>query len=400
MKLLAQHGALCGERIDEGIKKQLIDGVVYSPRDISEANLNTGLEKIAKLSPKADRLFDPQFYACFMASRGDSRLGKLAEEYQQYFRARVRSQLEREQAVNEDITRCLKFQSGLNVTAVISPNILIPRSFNSIEAVISKNFIRNAKAQHTKLKIKKPLLASLAISRNALTDKQELQEFLNELTMLEEPPDGFYLNIASSGPDTRSEIFNADTIAAWMLINQSLSLNGFQVVNGFSDLMTPFLGASGAAAGCTGWFSNLRAFSMARFAPAAGGRLPVQRYLSAGLLNRITFSELDALRDQLPGILNKLPLDSLYDKNLGSEPQRNQEVLQSWEALKALNAKLCTGNLAADLGACIDSVKKARGLYTRIPIALDVKSNDDHIDALDEGLKLFADLAEIQLPTN
>lgn len=398
MKLLAQHGALCGERIDEGIKRKIIDGAIFSPRDISEANLKAALDRISKANPKADRLLDPQLYACFLASRGDSRLGKLTEEYQQYFRVRSRSQLEREQAVNEDLSRCLKFQTEIDVTAVIAPNILIPRSFNSIEAVISKNFIRNARSQYAKLKSKKPLLATLAISRNAVTDKQELQEFLNELTMMEEPPDGFYLIVAASGSDARTEIFNADTLAAIMLINQSLSVNGFQVVNGFSDLTTPIVGIAGATAGATGWFSNLRTFSMARFSPADGGRLPIQRYLSVNLMNRITFVELDALRDRLPGVLNKLPTDAIYEKAKGSEPARNQEVLQSWEAIKALNAKLCTGNLQNDLQGALDAVKKAQDLYARVPIALDVKSNGDHIEALDEGIRLFADLAEIKLP--
>lgn len=400
MKMLAQHGALCGERIDEGLKRKIIDGVIYSPRDISEANLKTALEKTVKINPRADRLVDPQLYACFLASRGDSRLGKLTEDYQQYFRVRSRSQLEREQAVNGDLARCLKFQVEIDTTAAIAPNIVIPRSFNSIEAVISKSFIRNARAQYSKLKSKKPLFATLAISRNALTDKQELQEFLNELTMMEDPPDGFYLIVGASGPDSRAEIFDADTIAAWMLINQSLSVNGYKVINGFSDIMTPFLGAAGAMAGATGWFSNLRTFSMARFEPSGGGRLPVQRYLSIGLMNRITFTELDALRDQLPEILNKLPMDAIYDQANGSEPQRNQEVLQSWESIRALSAKLCSGNLATDVRSCLAAVNKARDLYVKVPIALDVKSNEDHIEALDEGLKLFADLAEIKLPPN
>src|SRR5205085_961965 len=104
-----------------------------------------------------------------------------------------------------------------------------------------------------------------------------------------------------------SDIYNADVIAAWMLINHTLRVNGFDVINGCSDILTPFLAASGASAGAVGWWSNLRTFSLDRFAPAAGGgRLPIPRYLSVNLLNRITFTELDALRALVPGILNGL----------------------------------------------------------------------------------------------
>ena len=36
-----------------------------------------------------------------------------------------------------------------------------------------------------------------------------------------------------------------------MFLNDVLSVNGFLVINGFSDLLTPFLGAAGAEAGAT-----------------------------------------------------------------------------------------------------------------------------------------------------
>jgi hypothetical protein len=70
---------------------------------------------------------------------------------------------------------------------------------------------------------------------------------------------------------------------------------------------------------------------MDRFAPeTTGGRLPVQRYLSTKLLNRITFYELDAISIFQPNILNNLELDEEYmsEKNKG-EPDRSKEVLQT-----------------------------------------------------------------------
>ena len=116
-------------------------------------------------------------------------------------------------------------------------------------------------------------------------DKQELVEFINEITLLEDPPDGFYVLISARNTEARSDIYNADVIAAWMFINHTLAVNGFKVINGYSDLLTPFLGVAGGAAGALGWWSNLKVFSLDRFAPSAGGgRLPIQRYLSLALL--------------------------------------------------------------------------------------------------------------------
>lgn len=68
--------------------------------------------------------------------------------------------------------------------------------------------------------------------------------------------------------------------------------------------------------------------------------MPIQRYLSLALLNRITFFEFDQLCKSFPAVMNNLTADALYDANIGSEPPRNMEVVQSWEAVKALNARL------------------------------------------------------------
>jgi hypothetical protein len=159
--------------------------------------------------------------------------------------------------------------------------------------------------------------------------------------MLDSPPDGFYLIIASRSAEAFSDIYHTDVVANWMMLNLSLSINGFQVINGYSDILTPFLGAAGGQAGATGWWSNLRMFSIERFFPSVGGRLPIVRYLSKSLLNRITFSEKEAISPFVPSIINKLPHDSDYNP----EPERSEEVLQSWEVLKSLNEEIVTEDI-------------------------------------------------------
>jgi hypothetical protein len=259
------------------------------------------------------------------------------------------------------------------------------------------NFIRLARSISKRLGVEKPLYVTLAISREALFKEPEIIEFVNELTALEEPPDGFYLLIGARSQEARSEIFNADVISIWMYLNYALSLNGFKVINGYSDLMAPFLSAAQGYGAATGWWSNLRSFSIERFEPAAGkGRLPIPRYLSCALLNRITFPELNLLRT-MPEILNGLPTDSDYPA--GGEPLRNKEVIQSWESLKKLINDVDAENVgaAAAVERCKKVVEKAVILYERINARyqLDQKSNDDHLPALQEGIDLFKKLAEL-----
>jgi hypothetical protein len=398
MKLFAQHGAQCGQKIDEGIRRKLLDGVIYSPRDISQTNLQAELTKL-KVA-KLEHMFDPQFYACVAAAGAESRIGFLGEDdYAAYFSAKTRRELERESTVRDIIARSLGFQATLDVSAYISPNIMIPRSLNSIEAVIAKNFIRNAMAEHKKLKLKRRLLVTLAIARDALIDKQELADFLNEITVLDDPPAGFYLLVGATSSEVRAEICHADTLSAWMLLNQALKVNGFETVNGYSDMFTPLLGAAGADAGCTGWFSNLRTFSLGRFSPAGGGRLPIPRYFSKRLINRVMFSELDSLRERFPQVLNGNKTDALYPRQ-GSEPQRNQEVLQSWETIRVLNGELVKDNARDSLLAWSKALDGAAELYaaiSRARYALDTKSGDDHLEPIAVAIQLFAAAAEIKL---
>jgi len=394
MKLYAQHGYGEGDKIKNGIEQNLISGVIYGARDISPERLDTRLEQIARNSKKFNTLFDPQYYVTLIAANPNIRLGKL-EEYP-YFKTRRRSQLESSDLLFAEIDKILDFQVKLPLTDIISPNILISQSFDSVEAVISKNFIREARKAYKKFHDKRPIYATLAISREALLEKNELESFLNDITLIDSPPDGFYLLIEARSIEARSDIFNMDVIAGWMLLNYSLKINGYNVINGYSDLLSPFLGAVGGDIGCTGWWSNLRTFSLDRFIPeSGGGRLPIQRYFSFNLLNRITYYELDALKNMFPDVLNGLSFDSEYLK--GTEPDRVLELFQSWEALKPILRNLTENDIEENLNRCTVALDQATELYARIKsrYRLDTKSDDSHLEPIKMGIDLFKKLAQI-----
>jgi hypothetical protein len=400
MKLYAQHGFQNSKKVTEGLKNGALDGVIFSPRDIPLARLEQRLAEFGRDFPHGDLLFDPQYYACFVAGNPDSRLGSLLEDYgRHYLSPRRRSQLESETAVRDELARAIHFQASRSFSAIIAPNIVIPGSCNSIEAVIAKHFIRNARRVAKKEGVTKPLYATLSLSRDALIDRAELVEFLEDITALDDPPDGFYLLVAANHTDARAEIYHTDVIAGWMLLNYTLSVNGFQVINGYSDILTPFLGVAGAHAGATGWWSNLRAFSLNRFAPdPTKGRQPLTRYLSCALLNRLTIFELEALRSLVPAVLNKLPSDTLFAPD--ADPGRHEEAIQTWEALRKLNNTMKAGDIKTGLNLARHSLEQAQEVYAlvaeRSPIHLDGKSDERHLPGLLEGLELFVELAELR----
>ena len=391
MKLYAQQGYGDGEKTVRGLNDGLIDGVIISPRDVRIDAVAQKIEEYREANTRADILLDPQFYATFAAASETARIGKLPEW--PYFATVRKSDLEVTSEVEVVLSRTFDHIISLPVTAVIAPNIYISRSFDSREAVIAKNFIRQARGVYQILGDRRPLLVTLAVCREALLERSEFEEFLNDITMLKEPPDGFYVLIGSRGTEARTDIFHADVIASWMLLNYSLSVNGFQIVNGYSDILTPFLGATGGTAGASGWWSNLRVFSLDRFLPSPSmARQPIRRYFSMALLNRLTFTEKDALSGMVPEIINALPHDADYEP----EPDRTGESLQSWEALRSLNARLIEDEMESSLVACNLAVSRAEGIYSEIAEAglpLDRKSGSDHLESLRKGIQAFKEMA-------
>lgn len=403
MKLYAQqgHGTGSGEkdRIIAGLAAGHLQGAIVSPKDYGKNRAQALFEQMQTDFPAADRLFDPQWYASVLAHDPDSRMGRLVSDDYKYFEARRRSQLESEHQVLADLEACLRFQAGLSVSAAIAPGIVIRQRFNSIEGAIAKAFIRNARDAWQSVGDERPLFVTLAMDAEALQDRYALEEFLAEVTVLDSPPDGFYVLVHHLTSEITPELVDPRTLAGWMLTNHSLNLNGFKVLNGYSDMLTSFLAAAGGMAGSTGWWNTQKVFSLNRFAPQeTGGRRPVYRYLSTALLNSIRFDELQLLRQSFPEILNGLATDSLYDPGKGSMPDgQQQEVLQTWDAIASLNP----GNILSPIAGCLARINSAHELYDRINLSpgmrLTGRSNSDHLDSLEGGLRLFAELAEIEL---
>lgn len=396
MKLYAQIGHGLGDKLRDGLSENLIDGGIFSPKDLQRATLSTKVREVRNTFKNADILIDPQFYVCLFADGPNTNVGHLQEWG--YFKGYRKSELELAKTVRKVLDECLQNVAEEDVTGIIAPNIHISQSLDSREAVIAKSFIREARGVYAKLRDKRPLYASLVICREALQDRREFEDFINDITMLDSPPDGIYLVVAARSSEARSDLFHTDVLANWMLLNLSLAINGMHVINGYSDILTPLLGVAGATAGATGWWSNLRMFSIERFFPMGGGRQPIARYFSKLLLNRITFAEKAAIATLMPEIVNGLPHDTDYSPE-SPEPDRASEALQSWEALRSLTNALLAEDMRDGIKNCFGAIDRAKQAYTNISaagITLDTKSRNDHLEPLEEALKQFEERAELE----
>ena len=401
MNLYAQHGAQAGEKVHAGLTAGVINGVVYGAKDISVERLREDLDRIVAERPSATRLLDPHYAAALTASEPGARLGALVgDRAHGYFTPRVRRDLERSENIEHDLRACIEYQASLPLTGLIAPNIVVRRSLDSIEAVVSKNFIRQAASIARELSPHLPLYATLAISQRALGDRAELSGFLQEITELEDPPAGFYLVLEKADAMPPASLVETGTLARWMLVAHTLKISGFQVLHGYSDLVAPYLAATGADAAACGWFGTLKNFSLAKFAPARkGGQPAVARYTSVGLMKSIRHNELHAMRDLVPGVLNGLPGDGHYPEDQGSTPTTVGEAVQNWEAIGAMVERCHGATVAASIAACRQALEDAEALYAEIalnlPQRLDERSNSAHIPAIRAELEEFAELAEL-----
>ncbi len=396
MRVFAQHGHQPSDKITRGLEEGAIDGVIFSSRYLNPDKVQEKLDDAYLANPAAEILLDSEFYASRLKGTPNSQLGYL--ERQSYLKTYRRRDLVRTEVVERALREVYQSVRYLPVTAHIAPNIYISQSFDSMEAGIALNFIERAKSVFGDSE--KPVYATLAVDRRALLSPSDFLSFLNDVTALGTAPEGFYLLVGGGSITERSdlvqsEIMDANVLGGWMMINFSLAQNGFKVINGFADVLTPFLSAAGATACATGWWSNLRTFSMGRYVKpeGAGGQLPIVRYLSKLLLNRLRIDEL-SYAAVVPGIINGLSSDDEY---LNAIPGRTTEALQTWEALSSLNSNV-SDQLEVSLANLLDLIAQAYTAYSTLTtygITAGYETTTEYLDQLSGGIEVFRRLAEI-----
>lgn len=400
MKLYAQHGHAASDKMVRALEAGYIDGAILSPRNLVPSQAGQYIEQLRSINPSADVLLDPEFYATRYVGTPNAQLGHL-EEWPYFVPRRRNELLHGSGAIESAIRSAFEFQRDIGCTQLISPTIYITSSFDSIEAAITISFMNQTKRTALDMGIQQPVYSTIAVGRDAIVDRQNYLTFLNAITTIEPLPDGVFVLVGAGSTDERvgtirSEIMVPEVIAGWMLINYGLSLNNIRVINGYSDLLAPWLGVAGAYSGASGWWSTLQVFSMSRYIRQAGrGQQPLVRYLSNKLLNRITINEREAFAEMVPDIMNGLETDSLY---ISKEPNRSDEALQSWQALSRLCAEAAALEMSDGIRFLRTRIAEAKKLYDTLRdfgFSEKYEANMDYLRALDTSLILFEELAEL-----
>lgn len=397
MKLFAQQGHGKGDKIHRGLDNQSLDGVILSPRDEKIENLNSLKEELEQNYPTSEIFFDPQFYYATYIDGASKNLDSL-----NYYPGTITlSNLRSLRNVNRYVSNCLLFQHEFGLNTLVSPTILIP-SFADRYAQISLSMAEESISEAKKLE--KPLLISLVFNESALNDSRSVNEFLNELTMLD--TEGFYIIVVRNNTNYDQKFDEVTPLLNLLTMIYSLGeINEYKVIMGYSDIVGLLYLAVGAYGISNGWHNSLRKFTIQqRILRPSGGRPARERYTSLPLLNSILVSELDSIAKIIPaynGNLEDYLSQTPYEHRIlsGSSPSdgwsRAISHLQHWAALKQGINNIKDLDISDRLEKIIKQINQAKALYSILEsmgVQFDPSSSSHHLDNWDAALKQFRDM--------
>ena len=382
MTILAQHGWGKSNKIERGIANGSIHGVIMSPRDESPANLASFLSTI---HTDVERLVDPQLYVGTIWPVRDGNL----RDYPHY-RQNLTPGSFSPAAVRDFVNAALDWQSGLNVSAVVSPTVMVD-DLNSQWAQIAMMLAQESVTQHDRAK---PLLISLVVGEDALRQRAPVDYWLDDLTQLD--VDGFYLVVRRTDESYRQH-YDPEVLASLLRVCYSLAeLNQYRVFAGYTDMATLLLHAVGVTGTGAGWFTGLKQFTLRRFQPATGGRRARARYSSSPLLNSIYMTDLDAIYygGLVATVLSSTPFDARFNGTTNPEnvPWPDDEAaLHHWCVLAGISQSVVGTSIGHRLDSARNLIAQAQGVYAQAGMLtpFTTETGPTHLDQWLDALNRF-----------
>ena len=385
MTILAQHGWGKTDKIQQGIADGSIQGVIMSPRDETPAKLASFLSEIQDDYPNTERLVDPQLY---VGTIWPVRDGKLPEYG--YYRQSLTPNSFSVAEVQRFVRLTLDWQSGLDVSAVVSPTVRVD-DLNSQWAQIAMMFAQETIARHDRTK---PLLISLVVAEDALRQRGLVDNWLDDLTQLD--VDGFYLVIRRSSEIYRQH-YDPEVLCSLLRVCYSLAeVNQYRVFSGYTDMVTLLLHAVGVTGTAAGWYATLKQFTLRRFQPVSGGRPARVRYSSRPFLNSIYMTELDGIYSGggVARVLSGTPFDGQF--NGPPNPENvpwplDESARHHWRVLADISTSLSGNTLGDRLDSAHTLIAQALALYTQMAtlVTFATETGQTHLEQWLKALERF-----------
>ena len=342
--ILCQEGYRPGSKIVNALEASILDGVVVSPRYHDPAEVARFVGELRDRGPAAYLVIDPEFH--LGAVEGD-KVGKLAG-YEHYHDQLDWSSFTATR-VAQYVREVLSMQMDLPLSRILSPGIPI-RALTDWSSSISLSLFDQAITQMGQPAARERLLLTLVLGDEIFRNQDDVDGLLNALTILD--CKGFYINVdRQNSADTLWCGPGQDVVLGnFLYLIHVLSMNGFEVICGYSDFTGILMLGAGATGVASGWFKKQRLFDSGRFSPAPpGGRAPKDYYASLPIMNWVPLSpDVDILHRA--GVLDLIASGTRYDSLLVDSKRDERwtqeiSVHEFWSAMKKADSQLVGATL-------------------------------------------------------
>jgi hypothetical protein len=378
--------------IREALQRDIVDGVIYSPRGDQPPTLRAAIIDMNEF--QKDLLFDPLFYVSTIERASDR---NLRNSYTQYYRARrTMESFDDDEQIRRDARETLITQENFRLTHSISPTV----AFSSFDDDWARVAGRLADAslryglESSSTAPPRPLLLSFVFDESALSSRRLMDEFIDELTRKDVY--GVYLIVVRNEvPYTQG--FEPERLVNYLRMIYSLAMNnGLKVVCGYTDFVGILFRAVGASAIGVGWTQGTRRFIQSTFRerPDAIRSTPSPRYSSTPLMSSLRYSDLARIYEADASLYERILSGGPTDSLLQSQGLQNDSwslrisEIQHWEALSRLDRSL-SDNPGDNLDSIQARIANAIDLYSVIMRERIIEADDTHLHQWKRAIDRF-----------
>ncbi|WP_213807551.1 hypothetical protein [Granulicella sp. dw_53] len=396
MALFVQHGHGKSDKIDAALESTSVEGVIFGARNEKIENIESCVKSVRERGGKV--LFDPQFHVSTLVPAND----RFLPDYPYYKVGRTAADFVGIKKLAGYVKSTLDFQLNLAPDRLLSPTVIFD-SFESNWCQTALNLADASLDYHAGLAGAPPLLLSFVIGEQALSSRTELDAFLDQVTSWDSLA-GTYV-ILSREESSYSQRFDPAHLAKALYLTYVLgNINGFEVINGFSDFCGLLHRCVGGTAFATGWSQGLRQFHRRSFKKQKAGGQPARyRYTSAPLLSSILLSELQQIYEngKLDAVLSGVPLDALITE--ATSPEESDwngrwSELHHWESLHRLE-NVVGHDVSESINAMEEKIVAARELYVGLAeegVVFGQRTQpEEHLDQWSEAISSFREMASL-----
>lgn len=304
--IFAQHGPAWKPKLERFFTNQLIDGVIWDPREERVDRIKE-IRSIDANYTSIENIIDLKVYYKQFPSSIPKKLSEL-----DYF---PENDIDRAFLRNTDnletlVEKSIAFQIDFDVDVIMAPSFYL-YSFN--DRIVDKLldtweiFYEQLEEQE----IDKSKFVSIIFNETALENKSYITDFLDDFSDIAPKFDGIYITIDRENNNNHRHDFNPNRLNGILQLIYDLKNLGLKVIIGYSGIESIVYFAVGADAIGTGWFYSLRNFNKEQkgLEPVDSMGRQKKRYTSMKMLFEL------AIEEEILSIPNQLKED-LYGKIL------------------------------------------------------------------------------------